>query len=111
MHLSLSSLATQSIAIANMTEFVKMIVVPIKDKYHVTKSCLVVAIAQTVDVVVVLDSYKKYSYPVRCHTGLSREDAKVILLSKSDVRRDNYNFVAELQKLAFGGFMSFSYND
>jgi len=90
-------------------EFVKMTMVSMQDGDQVLKSCLVVAIAQTKDVVGVLDFHKKYSYLIRRQTGLSREDAKTIQLSKFDVRRDNYNFVAELQKIVFGGFISFSY--
>lgn len=74
-----------------------------------TALCIVVAIAQTKGVVSVLDNRGKYSYPIRSQTGISRVDQKSIELSKTEVLKDNYNFISELYKISNHGFISYSY--
>jgi predicted HTH transcriptional regulator len=74
-----------------------------------TVLCLVVAIAQTKGVVSVVDNRGRYSYPRRSQTGILRVDQKSIELSKTEVLKDNYNFISELYKISYHGFISFSY--
>jgi hypothetical protein len=74
-----------------------------------TALCIVVAVAQTKRAVPVVDSRGKYSYPVRSQTGITRVDRESIELSKKEVLKDNYNFISELYKISYHGWISFSY--
>jgi hypothetical protein len=74
-----------------------------------TALCIVVAIAQTKGVVKVVDDQGRYTYPLRSQTGISRVDDKSIELSKTEVLKDNYNFISELYKISNRGFISYSY--
>jgi len=85
-------------------QFNQIIDVMINDKI-----CILVIIAQTKGVVGVLDEKNKYSYPKRQGTGLTRLDRAKIEDLKTSVLKDNYNFVAEIDKITNGRFISFSY--
>lgn len=89
-------------------QFTTILPVPMSGQ-NGTDLCIVVAVAQTKDVVSVVDSQGKYSYPLRNQTGISRVSQKSIELSKTEVLKDNYNFISELYKIAYHGFISFSY--
>lgn len=71
--------------------------------------CIVIAIAQTKGVVSVTDNNGMFTFPIRSQTGIARLDQRSIELSKEDVLKDNYNFISELYKITFHGFISFSY--
>ena len=90
-------------------EFTRILQVPITDDHGATRVCLVIAVAQTRDVVGVKNVDGRYSYPRRLGTGISRTSRDRIQSSKSLVAKDNFNFIAELYRITYHGFISFSY--
>ena len=62
------------------------------------KSCLIIAIAQTKDVIGVKDKSGKIWYPVRLETGLDRSNYDEIKHLKINVLHDNYFFMLNLDR-------------
>ena len=91
------------------SDFTRMIQVRIRSDGKGTKMCLVVAVKQTRAPVGVMNIDGRYSYPQRLGTGIVRADRATLLSIKSQITTDNFNFVGELHRITFGGFISFSY--
>ena len=80
------------------TEFTHLQQVLMTDDDGKEVSCLVIAIAQTKDVISVKDEQGRFSYPRREGTGLERRDKETIIKSKAHVTKDNYEFISDLDK-------------
>jgi len=72
--------------------------IKIVDDKGVTRSCLIIAIAQTKRVVGVKDEKDRYSYPIRIETGKENGDLWKLEEQKFDVYKNNYDFLKELQE-------------
>lgn len=79
-------------------EFFHFQLIALKDDVGIDKNCLIIAIAQTKDVISVKDNSEKYSYPIRSETGLDRVDYETIKKSKIFVHHNNYDFILNLPK-------------
>ena len=79
-------------------DFVHFQETTLKDDVGTDKICLIIAIAQTKDVITVKDKSGKYSCPVRSETGLDRVNYEMIKQSKNSVLRDNYDFILNLPR-------------
>lgn len=81
-------------------DFVHFQQIILKDKSERDRNCLIIAVAQTKDVISVKDSKGKYSYPERLETGLVLSSEDKIRVSKAlrtaGVRHNNYNFLRNL---------------
>jgi hypothetical protein len=77
-------------------DFVHFQTVLIKEDGQKEKTCLVIAIAQTRDVIGVMDEKSKFSYPIRSTTGVKRVSYDKIKNSKASIKEDNFNFVSAL---------------
>lgn len=82
------------------TDFVHFQQILMKDEAGNNKKSLIIAIAQTKDVVSVRDKSGRFSYPIRLGTGLGRSDHDKIKYSKTNVLHDhdNYNFIISLDR-------------
>ena len=78
------------------TSFTHCQQIPMKDEEGRDKSCLVIAVAQTKDVVSVKDQIGRISCPIRKETGLERSTYEKIMDSKKNIPRDNYRFIMNL---------------
>ena len=78
------------------TDFVHFQQILMKDEAGNDRNCLIIAIAQTKDVISVKDKSGRFSYPVRLETGLDRRDYDELRHSKMHVLHDNYNFMLDL---------------
>jgi len=78
------------------TSFTHCQQIPMKDEEGRDKSCLVIAVAQSKDVVSVKDQTGKISCPIRTETGLERISYEKIKDSKKHISSDNYRFVSNL---------------
>ena len=74
--------------------------IKIEDEHGVPKSCLIIAIAQTIEVVGVKDENNRYSYPIRIETGKENGDFSKIERQKMDIQKDNFGFLKELQEFS-----------
>lgn len=87
-------------AVADHIEYDPSIVylkqVSINDGVGSDHVCLVVAVAQSMDVVGVRDIQGRYSFPIRRETGLDRVDRETIWRAKFGIHHDNYDFITEL---------------
>ena len=72
--------------------------IKIADEKGVTRSCLIIAIAQTEREVGVKDELNRYSYPIRIETGKENEVFWKLNEQKFDVSKNNYDFLKELQE-------------
>jgi len=70
--------------------------IQIKNETGELVSCLIIAIAQTRNVVSVNDKKGRYTYPIRVSTGFDRANPKKIKESKKRITKDNYDFLEEL---------------
>jgi hypothetical protein len=77
--------------------FVHFQQIRLKDESGQERDCLVIAIAQTKNVIQVKDQHGKFSCPTRQATGLHRGTYDEVLQSKTSVLYDNYNFVRNLK--------------
>lgn len=77
-------------------DFVHFQHIALEDDAGIDKNCLIIAIAQTKDVISVKDNSGRFSYPVRSETGLDRADYEKIKKSKMFVQYDNYAFILNL---------------
>jgi hypothetical protein len=77
-------------------DFVHCQQIQMKNDSDQEKNCLVIAIAQTKDVVGVKDETGKFSYPLRLGTGLDRVNPDTIRASKATVHDTNYSFLRDL---------------
>ena len=77
-------------------DFIHFQIIPIKGNDKKEENCLIIATAQTKDVISVKDETGKFSYPIRLETGLHRLNYEEIKKSKAEVIRDNYNFILTL---------------
>jgi len=75
--------------------------VTLKDENGENKVCLVIAIAQTKDVVGVKDQQERFLFPIRLETGIARSDDKKIAASKNRVLYDNYEFISDLRSFLY----------
>ena len=80
------------------TDFVHFQQILVKDEAGNDRNSLIIAIAQTKDVIPVKDKLGKFSYPIRLETGLDRSDYDKIKYSKINVLHDNYNFIISLDR-------------
>ncbi|UZE92408.1 MAG: ATP-binding protein [Methanosarcinales archaeon] len=80
------------------TDFVHFRQILMKDEAENDKNCLIIAIAQTKDVISVKDKLGKFSYPIRLETGLDRSNYDEIKYSKLNVLHDNHNFILNLDR-------------
>ena len=78
-------------------DFVHFQVIILKDNSSRDRHCLIVAIAQTKNVISVKDERGRYSFPERLETGLDRTTEDKIRFSKAQVWHNNYNFLRDLQ--------------
>ncbi len=70
--------------------------VNLKDEQGQDKTCLVIAIAQTKNVVSVKSQRGTFSYPIRLETGITRVDYSKIENSKEGISHDNFAFISDL---------------
>lgn len=63
------------------------------------KPCLIIAVAQTKEVISVRDERGRYSYPKRIATGLDRVSHNKIYEEKRAIISDNYDFMRELENI------------
>lgn len=77
-------------------DFVHFQPTTLKDDAGTDRDCLIIAIAQTKDVITVRDKSGKFSCPVRSETGLDRVDYEKVKQSKIHVLHDNYDFILNL---------------
>lgn len=77
-------------------DFVHLKQVIVKDENSADKNCMVIAIAQTKDVISVEDE-GRFTYPIRLATGLGRSTFEEIKKHKESVLRDNYQFLLTLE--------------
>jgi|GEM_PF-3956447 len=68
-----------------------------KDINDNTVSCLIIAIAQTKNVVAVKDKNGHFTYPVRVSTGLERMEPEKIRRAKINIYNDNFDYLKELK--------------
>jgi hypothetical protein len=80
------------------TDFIHFQQILMKGESGKDVSCLLIAIAQTKDVIFVKDESGKFSYPIRLETGLGRSDYDKVKNSKINVLHDNYNFILNLDR-------------
>jgi hypothetical protein len=88
--------------IAYRGDFVHFQQVILLDASRVEKTCLVIPVAQTKDVVSVKVEKGRFSYPVRVETGLDFESYEAIKTAKYSVHKDNFDFVRELERFVRG---------
>lgn len=79
--------------------FVHFQPVIMKDENGTDQNCLVIAVAQTKDVIPVKNDEGRFSYPVRLATGLDRSTYDEIKEHKQGVLRDNYEFLLTIDSL------------
>lgn len=72
----------------------------IDDEHGVTKSCLIIVIAQTIEVVGVIDENNRYSYPIRIETGKENGHLWELEEQKINIPKDNFGFLRELQEFS-----------
>lgn len=72
-----------------------------KDEQERDSPCLVIAVAQTKDVVSVKDQQERHTFPRRLETGIDRTDFDTIKKSKKYILFDNYNFIADLYSFLY----------
>ncbi len=77
--------------------------IKIQDDVGVTRSCLIIAIAQTDNVVGVKDENNRYSYPIRIETGKENGDFWKLDEQKTRITKDNYDFLKELKQFSKWG--------
>jgi len=82
--------------------FVHFQQIRLKDESSQEQDCLVIAIAQTKNVIKVKDQQSRFTYPKRQGTGLHRGTYEEILQSKVSVLYDNYNFIKSLKAFLDG---------
>ena len=80
-------------------DFIHFQQVVMKDEKTTNQSCLVIAVAQTKDVICVRNEEGRFSYPIRAATGLDRSEYEKVNKSKEDVIRDNFQFLSPLTSL------------
>ena len=78
----------------NFTHFQQILI----DIEGVSKSCLIIVISQTKSVVSVEKIDQSYSYPIRLETGLGYSNHSLIESTKSDIYRNNYDFILKINK-------------
>ncbi|MCP8309008.1 MAG: ATP-binding protein [archaeon] len=72
--------------------------IPMKNEEGQDKSCLIIAVAQTRNVVAVRDHCGRFTYPIRLETGLERADYDKIKNLKRNVLHDNYDYILDLKQ-------------
>jgi len=78
-------------------DFVHFQQILMKDINDNTVSCLIIAIAQTKNVVAVKDKNGHFTYPVRVSTGLERMEPEKIRRAKINIYNDNFDYLKELK--------------
>jgi hypothetical protein len=71
--------------------------VDIKEE-NIEKICLVIVVSQACEPVAVVDWLKRYSYPVRRETGISRVELDEISGQKLHLKNDNLDFMHQLRQ-------------
>lgn len=64
----------------------------------IEKICLVIVVSQACEPVAVVDWLKRYSYPVRRETGISRVEIDEISGQKLHLKSDNWDFMHQLRQ-------------
>lgn len=80
------------------SDFIHFQQILMKDDNGKDKNCLMIAIAQTKNVISVKDKSGKISYPKRLETGLDRIDYNQLKDSKINVLHDNFNYLSILNR-------------
>lgn len=80
------------------TDFIRLQLVVMKHEAGNDRDCLIVAIAQTKDVIVVKDASEQSLFPIRFQTGLHRSDYEKLRKSKVNIQYDNYGFILVLDR-------------
>jgi len=75
---------------------VKQVIMDLEEE---EKSCLIIVISQTKEVVAVNDGRGNYSYPYREETGTCRASHDEIKKYKEDIPRDNIQFITNLRDI------------
>lgn len=81
------------------SDFIHLQVVPMLDERQVKKNCLVIAIAQTKDVIFIKDQAGRITYPKREETGLEPADPQDLTVTKSSVYKDNYFYLSTYKRI------------
>jgi len=81
------------------TDFIHLQPVVMKHEAGNDRDCLVVAIAQTKDVIVVKDASEQSLFPTRFQTGSHRSEYEKLRKSKVNIQYDNYGFILVLDRL------------
>lgn len=80
------------------TDFVNFQQILINCEDGKCRSCLIIAVAQTKNVIHVKDQLNRFSYPIRLATGLSRSTYENLKTLKIGVLNDNYNYISNLYR-------------
>ncbi len=79
-------------------DFVHFQLTTLKDDAGADRDCLIIAIAQTKDVITVKENSGKFSCPIRLETGLERVEYEKVKSSKINVLYDNFDFILNLPR-------------